>query len=205
MSDIDYKTVELDHETGLFCSMCLFTNVTNTIEIREKLITGKLQCCIANVAPIFDPFQVVVAANRAALNSTRNRMVTRNINTEILFNMSLSDSIVCALNQFGLSDDAKTILVVLVHKRGEEKAILEKISEDIKGENISVSHLKNYTDESLVKKTYIITGGLLQNRDLLDAIVSKISGSKISTLPSSRNRYRGGQHKQKSWQYADTE
>ncbi|KYN09471.1 PREDICTED: EKC/KEOPS complex subunit TPRKB-like [Trachymyrmex cornetzi] len=188
-SDMIDETVELDPVTGLYCTMSLFTNVTNTAELHKKLITEELDCCMVNVATIVDTFQTVVAANKAALNATRNQLVTKNINTEVLFSMSLSDSIACALDEFGLSDDIKNLLVIVIHKDGEEKAMLEKISENVKGDKVSISNLKKFTDENRVKGTYAITVIEQQNSNILDIIVSKISGSTLFP-PKNRNKGR---------------
>jgi len=142
-----------------------------------------------NVATIVDTFQAVVAVNKAALNATRNQLVTKNINTEVLFSMSLSNSIVCALDEFGLSNDVKNLLTIVIHKDGEEKGMLEKISENVKGDKVSISNLKKFTDENLVKETYAITVIEQQNSNILDTIVSKISGSTLFP-PKNRNRGR---------------
>ncbi|KYN35589.1 TP53RK-binding protein [Trachymyrmex septentrionalis] len=191
------ETVELDPVTGLYCTMSLFTNVTNTAELHEKLITEKLDCCMINVATIVDTFQVVVATNKAALNATRNQLVTKNINTEVLFSMSLSDSITCALNEFGISDDVKNLLMIVIHKEGKEKAMLEKISESVKGDKVSISNLKKFTDQNHVKEIYAITTIEQRNSNILDIIVSKISGSTLFP-PKNQNKGRRISYEQKS-------
>ncbi|XP_018347503.1 PREDICTED: EKC/KEOPS complex subunit Tprkb-like [Trachymyrmex septentrionalis] len=196
-SDMIDETVELDPVTGLYCTMSLFTNVTNTAELHEKLITEKLDCCMINVATIVDTFQVVVATNKAALNATRNQLVTKNINTEVLFSMSLSDSITCALNEFGISDDVKNLLMIVIHKEGKEKAMLEKISESVKGDKVSISNLKKFTDQNHVKEIYAITTIEQRNSNILDIIVSKISGSTLFP-PKNQNKGRRISYEQKS-------
>ncbi|KYN05707.1 PREDICTED: EKC/KEOPS complex subunit TPRKB-like [Cyphomyrmex costatus] len=172
---MDDHSVELDEETEFYCTLLMFTNVTNTAEIREKLIAGKLQCCIVKVALVTDAFQVIVAANKAALNAKRNQLITKNIYTEVLFTMSMSKNISRSLIEFGISDSDKDILVLLIYKLDEKEAVMKEILKSIKGEKVSISRLQEFTDANLVKKTYKINDEELQNSSLLDAVVSKIS------------------------------
>lgn len=171
---MDDYSVELDQETGFHCTLHLFTNVTNTSDIREKLVAGKLHCCVAKVSLITDAFQAVVAANKAALNAKRNRLITKTIYTEVLFYLSMSKNISRSLVEFGISDSDRNILMILIHKL-EEQAMLEEILESIKGERISISRLQEFTDVDLVKKTYKIDKDELCVSNLADAVVSRIS------------------------------
>jgi len=172
---MDDHSVELDQETGFYCTLHLFTNVTNTSEIREKLITGKLRCCMVKASLVTDAFQAVVAANKAALNAKRNRLITKTVYTEVLFYLSMSKNISRSLAEFGISDNDKNILVILIHKLGEEQAMLEEILGSVKGERIPVSRLEEFTDVNLVKKTYKIDEDELHVSSLTNAVVSRIS------------------------------
>lgn len=172
---MDNYSVELDQETGLYCTLHLFADVANTSEIREKLVAGKLRCCMAKVSLMTDAFQAVVAANKAALSAKRNRLITKTMYTEILFYLSISKNISRSLAEFGISDNDRNILVILVHKLDEEQAMLEEISESIKGERIPLSRLQEFTDVNLVKKTYKIDDDELRISSLTDAVVSRIS------------------------------
>lgn len=172
---MDDYSVELDPETGLYCTLRLFADVANTSEIREKLIAGKLRCCVAKASLVTDAFQAVVAANKAALSATRNRLITKTVYTEVLFHLSMSKNISRSLSEFGIGDSDRTILVILVHKPGEEQAVLEEILESVKGERIPISRLHEFTDVNLVKKTYKIDEDELRVSSLADAVVSRIS------------------------------
>lgn len=176
---MDNYCVELDQTTGLHCTLLLFTNVTNTSEVREKIITGKLPCCVVKASLINDAFQAVVAANKAALNAKENRLVTRTMYTETLFCLSMSKNISRSLTEFGINDSDKNILVILIHKLDEEQSTLEKILGSIEGERIPISKIQEFTDINLVKKIYKIDGDELRVSSLTDAIVSRISGKEF--------------------------
>lgn len=179
---MDDCSVELDQETGFHCTLLLFANVVNTSEIREKLVAGKLRCCVAKASLVTDPIQAVVAANKAALNAKRNQLITRTVYTEILFYFSMSKNISRSLAEFGISDGDRNILVILIHKLGEEQAMLEEVLGSVKGERIPISRLQEFTDVNLIKKTYKINEDELRVSSLADAVVSRISCKEFILL-----------------------
>ncbi|EFN76468.1 TP53RK-binding protein [Harpegnathos saltator] len=170
----DYS-VELDPETELYCTLYLFVDVTNIIEIYEKIINGKLSCCITKASLIVDALQAVVATNKAALNAKRNRLTTKSVYTEILFCLSMTKNISRSLSAFGISDNDKNIVVILIHKLDEKQTMSADVLCSIKGERISISRIQEFTDVNLVKKTYKINEDELCISDLTGAVVSRIS------------------------------
>lgn len=176
---MDNYCIELDQETGLHCTLLLFTNVENTSEVREKIVTGKLHCCVVKASLIADAFQAIVAANKAALNAKQNRLITRTMYTEILFCLSISKNISRSLTEFGINDSDKNILVILIHKLGEGRSTLEEILESIKGKRIPISQIQEFTDINLIKKIYKIHEVELCVSSLIDAIVSRISSKEF--------------------------
>lgn len=178
---MDDYSVELDQETGLHCTLHLFTDVANTSEIREKLVAGKLCCCVARVSLITDAFQTVVAANKAALSAKRNQLITKTMYTEVLFYLSVSKNISRSLTEFGINNSDRNILVILIHKLGEERAMLKEILESVEGKKIPIPRLQEFTDVNLVKKTYKIDEDELRVSSLTDAIISRISCKEFMT------------------------
>jgi hypothetical protein len=49
----------------------LFRNVENVAELRKQIMTGQWQCCLVNPKFILDPFQLVIAANKALTSESR--------------------------------------------------------------------------------------------------------------------------------------
>lgn len=172
---MDNYRVELDRETGLYCTMLLFTDITNVPEIREKVVTGELRCCMVKASLIIDAFQIVVAANKAALNAKQNRLITKTIYTEILFYLSTSKKISRALTEFGIDDSDKNILVILIHEINEEESSLKQVLGSIKGQTVPISRIEEFADVNLVKKTYKISKDELCISSLVNVIVSRIS------------------------------
>ena len=81
------KTVKLDTTSDL-CSIYLFRHVTNSSEIKSKLINGEIDATVLNAALIPDILQIFVAANKASLSNFQGEKLTKTIHTEVLFNLS---------------------------------------------------------------------------------------------------------------------
>jgi len=170
---MDY-CVELDQDTGLYCTLHLFTNVTNTPEIHSKIVSGEFSCCAIKPSLVIDPFQVLVAANKAALNAKQNRLITKSVHTEVLFCLSMSKNISRSLTEFGIGASDKNILMIFLHKFHDQHALLEILA-SIEGQKVPVVRIQDLTDVNLVQKMYKIDKDELRVSNLIDAIVSRIS------------------------------
>lgn len=184
MTDHDDYSIKLDPETKMYCTLYLFKNVQNTAELRKKVMSGDLACCILKPAYIVDPFQVVIAANKAILNENSNQLITKSKFTEVLFNLSLTKNISKSLSDFGVSDDDKNILIVTIHKEDERESILKRIVENVKGEKVMLQGLKEFTNLELAKKYYKIDPEELNVSNFTDSIISKMACKEFSSLKS---------------------
>ncbi|CAB3987432.1 Hypothetical predicted protein, partial [Paramuricea clavata] len=73
-------------------SVTLFDNVSNMSELREMLVKGKLEAALVNATMVPDIFAVFLAANKAVHLSESSKTKTRNVYSEILFNLSPSNN-----------------------------------------------------------------------------------------------------------------
>lgn len=165
----------LDPETEMSCSLYLFLNVQNSRDLQTKITNGELDCCIVKPALVVDPFQIIVAANKAALNAKLNKMTTRSLHTEILFCMSTSKNIVRSLSEFGINHEEKNLLMAVIQDIGDETCGSDLITNVVNGERVPISKLSEFTDYQLVKKIYNIDNDELNVCSLTDSIVSRIS------------------------------
>lgn len=167
-------TLELDPRSGKLISLYLLTDIKNTIELRKKILSGELKCCILKASMIVDPFQVVVGVNKAVLRQLNNKLITRSLFTEILYCISSSTNISQSLAKFGINDNDKNIIVAIVHSKNEHDEFEDNIRPQIDGQLTPMSQLKNYSDIELIKKTYKIDKEELKVSSLADSIVSRI-------------------------------
>lgn len=184
MKDQTNYSIELDPETNMHCTLYLFKNVQNTAEIKNKVISGDLACCVLKPTYIVNPLQVIIAANKAILNENSNHLVTKSKFTEVLFNLSMTKNISRSLSEFGVSDDDKNILIVAIYKVDERESILKNIVGNVKGEMISLENLKELTNVELAKKYYKIDNEELSISSLTDSIISRMACKDFSSVKS---------------------
>ncbi|EFA08846.1 EKC/KEOPS complex subunit Tprkb [Tribolium castaneum] len=144
----------------------LFHSVENVSDLRKKIMSGQLECCLVNPKLIVDPFQLVVAANKAL--TAKNR-TTKTIFTEILFNLSVSKHITKSLQQFGITDDCRDLLVVTV---GDDDS---RVLSEIKGTEVELGALEEIRDLGAVKKAYKIGPEEGATSTIVDSVVSRIA------------------------------
>lgn len=172
---MDDYTISLDPETEMVCTLYLFKDVQNSNELHKKVMDNKLSCCIIKAALIVDPFQVIVAANKAAISAKMTQLTTKTLYTEVLFNLSISKNISRSLAEFGVSDNDKNILIAIIHKECDGYSMSEILMNNIKGERVLISSLPQFTDFDLVKKTYRIDENELNISTLANSVISRIS------------------------------
>ena len=172
---MDDYTILLDPETEMACTLYLFKDVQNSNEIRKNVMNGKLSCCIIKAALLVDPLQAIVAANKAAISARMNQLTTRTLYTEVLFNLSISKNISRTLTEFGIGDNDKNILVMVIHKKCNKNSTSEIFMGMIKGERVSISRLPEFTDFNLIKKLYKIEEDELKISTFINSVVSRIS------------------------------
>ena len=175
MEDTKTSTFPLDPQTEKFITFALFRNVKNTTEIRKKLLSGELRCCLLKPGLIIDPFQVAVAANKAVCAEMFGDLVTKSVFTETLYNLSITKSISKALNLFGSIDKDTEIMAGLIHKEDEKEAVLKSFLDLIQGEQVPLSRLGDFSDVEKIQKIYKINEIELQVSTLVDSIATRIS------------------------------
>ena len=69
--------------TGQRLHVSLVINVTNTAQVRQKVISGQLNCVLIKPSLVPSCLVVATAANKACLAHSRGSMRTRSVNTEV--------------------------------------------------------------------------------------------------------------------------
>ncbi|VVC95480.1 EKC/KEOPS complex subunit Tprkb-like [Leptidea sinapis] len=177
MSDYQY-TSYLDPELKTSLKIFLFKNVNNVDDIRKNIIGGVWKCAAIKPSLVLDPFQVIVAANRAAIAEKFGNMITKTVHSEIIYNLSISKNISQSLKKFGIDQDESLLLCFLSTDDDNE---FESVVKQVDGEQCPLTELSRYTDIKQVKDVYKL-GSVGKDTDLLDIIVSRIVTKNFVTF-----------------------
>lgn len=159
-------------EFGVALHLRLFSNVKNTRELRSGVMSGQLLCALIKPKLLVDPFQLVIAANKAVVRQNVSSLVTKSIYTEILFNLSPSKNITQGLTKFGVGDDDTDIFVLVIPNSDEE---LQEVLRQVDGEMRPIEDAKEMLSINEVIKTYSIHNDELAISNLLDSVVTRIA------------------------------
>lgn len=156
----------LDPKTKSEIFIKLYRNVENTVELRKKLMNQELKCCLIRCSLILDPFQIVVAANKALV---AEKLTTKSIYTEVLYNLSITKNISKSLATFGVQDNDSSFLIIYFNQENEKGICMQ-----IVGDEVPLSELNDLNDMVSIRKYYKIADIETKVVPTIDSIVSRI-------------------------------
>ncbi|XP_046870615.1 EKC/KEOPS complex subunit TPRKB [Hypomesus transpacificus] len=154
----------------------LFKDVKNAVDLRKNAVDGLIKGALINPTMIVDPFQVLIATNKAVHLHKIGKMKTKSLYSEIIFNLLPTNSISEAFKRFGVSDRDECVLVVLVHE-GEDAQLLADVVAMVAGQQMPVEHVSSLTDSANIKKLYKVPPQ--ECGSLLDAVVCRMATKDV--------------------------
>jgi len=123
--------VRLPDGTGV--ELLFFSDVTNSKEVKDLLLSGELECTVVDSRMVVDVFQVMVAVQMAHHASLTGKLSTKTVHSEVLYNLSAMRSISTAFKTFGFDENLKQMLIICL---GAQRTTLDKIREHVKGSEV---------------------------------------------------------------------
>jgi len=157
--------------------LLFYTDLQNGSEIRAKIMDVSLQCAVLKPRYILDPFQVLVATQLAVNAKLDQTMKTRSVYSEIIFNMSPNKKIADSLKMFGIEDNDKEALIVIL-----DEMSVENVQNAIKGCVTDITEISKFSKVEEIKKIYKIREAELEVGTLLEAVINRISTKAIVTV-----------------------
>ncbi|KAM7378058.1 hypothetical protein PAMA_013114 [Pampus argenteus] len=173
-----HSTQELELHPDHSVTQMLFKEVKNAVELRQKAVQGKINGALINPTMLVNPFQLLVAANKAVHLQKIGKMKTRSLYSEIIFNLSPTNNISEAFKRFGISDGDDSVLVVLVHNK-DESQLLSDIAAKVDGRQVPVEDISSLSDAAKIKKLYKVTPQEETCGTLLDAVVCRMATKDV--------------------------
>lgn len=149
----------------------LFINISleNITTIKSNLISStdnhnKYDYCFLNTKYIISKEHLFQSIYKSLLNYTsKSGLSTRNLNSEIIYNLSPINNIGDALKRFGISEDCPNCIVIKIINNKEEEITkaLDRVNTDLKeiidGELIELNDqyiFENFIDLAKFRKLY---------------------------------------------------
>lgn len=174
------KVIELDKESKSNIVLFLLKNVGDAKTLKQQIISGELDCCAVKPSLIVSCFQIVIAANKAVLFKKAGKLATKSLNTELLYNLSISRNITDSLKTFGIDDKDDHIVIVIFQENGENK--FERMKNHFTGEICDAEEIFKLSNAKLIRDIYKITDTELEVSDLSDSVVSRIATKDLGAF-----------------------
>jgi len=148
------ETFQLDvFPGGRRLSACLVTGVENAKELRAEIQQRKFEASLLSADMVADTFHLLVAASKAMNGLVNNCMTTHGIHTELIHCLSGAKSIVDALNNFGIREDSKSIVVAIFD---EGEPAMEEVLAHVHGVRAPLMELGSLCNRERLMKMYKI-------------------------------------------------
>ncbi|GAB7363255.1 hypothetical protein MBLNU230_g3537t1 [Neophaeotheca triangularis] len=166
------ETIRLPHLEAYPLTAALFTNVSNPAFLRQQLLAGNtdFEYAFLDATLLLSRAHVLAASFKAINAMLDDKLSSRNVHSEIVFNLSPNNNIAESFRRFGVQETTTTLLAIKVHNARTtstnpptspptstpETTTQQHLQSQIQGElqPLTDANLARHTDLSRVRKVY---------------------------------------------------
>mmetsp|Transcript_109161 Transcript_109161/g.163275 ORF Transcript_109161/g.163275 Transcript_109161/m.163275 type:complete len:177 (+) Transcript_109161:1-531(+) len=170
---VKFQLVNTYDEQPWWIEVYLFDEVENLADVQQKLVKEGLELSLIN--PAFVPSALVLqfAATKALHAQSSQSLKCHSVYSELLYMLYPSTNMRQAFKTFGISPEAKSIVVVNYHCSSCNEASIKTL---FKGKEIELSELPKYADEEKIKKLYGIGPEEIKISTLEQSLITRLVG-----------------------------
>lgn len=116
-----------EQHPGRILHVDVFHQVSNSATLLSSLQEAGTRACLLRADRVASTFVLLSAAQRALHGEAHGKMKTRSLETEVLFNLSNSNSISHAFRTWGVADDTNSIVVCMWEPTDKDVASIRSI------------------------------------------------------------------------------
>jgi len=171
-------TSHYELRSGDSVDFLLYSQVTNIDELIQLYNSKQLQAAPVNPALICQLFPLLCAANKTCYQQRRNQLKTKDVYSEMLFNLSPSNHILTALEKLVCPSGSDRVLLVSFNRTAEQ---LIELKQRVKGIPTDLTSLRSSCDSTAIIKMFKISEIELQLPCPLDDPLTTAVLSRLAT------------------------
>mmetsp|Transcript_12005 Transcript_12005/g.33761 ORF Transcript_12005/g.33761 Transcript_12005/m.33761 type:complete len:176 (-) Transcript_12005:264-791(-) len=160
---------------GRNLTVMLFTDVSNGGEIKKGIVAGShpTEAAFVNAELVPELFIFHLAAMKALLGESRDKLVTHSLHSELVYNVSGSKHISETLRRWGVSEGTKSLLVA---KFDAGEGDVEAVQALVTGRQVPLEELCQLASNGkALQKAYKLTQQELSIGSAADGIAMRIA------------------------------
>ncbi|KAL5506148.1 hypothetical protein EMCRGX_G007727 [Ephydatia muelleri] len=168
------------HSSGFeqWITLALFADVRNASKLRSDATNGAVSAAMLDPTLLTSPFHVLVAVNKALVQKEQLQTKTKNIYSEIIYNLSQSTNISSAFRKFAIKDASENVLLVILHSSRDGHEVNDVVCA-VEGTEVNVNSISSFSDTEAIAKEYQISACESEISGLENSVVTRIVARDI--------------------------